>query len=74
LSEGDDGLIVEDARGPAARAGVQPGDLILAVNNQRVESVEEFLQAVGATPAGRNVALLVQRDGNTLFIALRPEG
>jgi serine protease Do len=74
LSETDEGLLVEDVRGPAARAGLRTGDVILSVNNQRVENLDEFRDIVANTPKGRSVALLVQRDGNTLFVPVRPEG
>ena len=35
----DHGLLVEDATGDAARAGIRTGDVILAVNNSKVSSV-----------------------------------
>ena len=39
----DNGVLVEGAQGAAARAGIRPGDVILAVNNQDVKSVEQFI-------------------------------
>ena len=33
-------LVVEDVTGPAAAAGVQPGDIILGINGKRVKTVE----------------------------------
>jgi serine protease Do len=74
LSESSEGLVIDDVRGPAARAGLRPGDVVLAVNNQRVEDLDTFRDIVASTPKGRSVALLVQRDGNTLFVPVRPEG
>jgi serine protease Do len=38
------GVLVENAQGAAARAGVRRGDVILAINNQDVKSVEQFNQ------------------------------
>ena len=64
-----DGLLVERASGPAAAAGVQPGDIILGVNGVRVKSVKELQDA--AKRAGKTVALLVQRDGAQIFVPLR---
>jgi serine protease Do len=63
-------LVVQEVSGPAADAGVQPGDIILGVNGKRVKSVDE-LQEVAKT-AGKSVALLIQRDDAQLFIPLRP--
>lgn len=64
-----DGLLVEQASGPAAAAGVQPGDIIVGVNGARVKSVKELQEA--AKKAGKVVALLIQRDGAQIFVPLR---
>jgi serine protease Do len=55
--------------GPAAAAGVQPGDIILGVNGKRVKSIEEFQTAAKAV--GKNVALLIQRETAQIFVPLR---
>jgi serine protease Do len=73
LSETEEGLIVEDVQGPAARAGLRPGDVIVAVNNQQVETVEQFRERLAKTTPGKSIALLVQREDSTVFIAVRPE-
>ena len=44
-AETDGNLVVEHVSGPAAAAGVQPGDIILGVNGKRVKSVEELQSA-----------------------------
>ena len=61
------GLVVEDVGGPAARAGIQPGDVILAVNGTRVNSVSELKALVGKT-RGKTVALLVQREDARTYV------
>jgi len=68
------GVLVENAQGAAARAGIRKGDLILAINNQDVKSVEQFLQLMGGFDKGRIVALLVRRGGNSLYIPFRVDG
>ncbi len=68
------GVLVENAQGAAARAGVRRGDVILAVNNQDVKSVEQFNQLIGQLDKGRIVALLVRRGTNSLFLPFRPDG
>jgi len=68
------GILVEDVQGTAARAGIRRGDIILAVNNQDVKSVDQFSQLIGKYDKGRNIALLVRRGDNALYIPLRIDG
>ena len=60
------GVVVEDVAGAAARAGVQPGDVILSVNRTAVKSPEQLKELIGK--AGKSVALLVQREDARIFI------
>jgi len=62
----DGGLLVEDAGGPAAAAGIQQGDVILAVNGNPVKSVAQLRTLVAS--AGKHVALLIQRDNAKIFV------
>jgi len=64
-------LVVEDSDGPAAIAGVERGDVILAVNGAPVGSVGEFRKAVDSS--GTTVALLIQRDNAQIFVPVRVE-
>ena len=50
---------------PAAKAGFKVGDVVLEYNGQRVEGTEQFTRMVRETPDGRQVRLLVSRDGAT---------
>jgi serine protease Do len=68
-AETDGNLVVEHVSGPAAAAGVQPGDIILGVNGKRVKSMEELQTA--AKIAGKNPALLIQRENAQIFVPLR---
>ncbi len=61
------GLLVEEAQGPAARAGLQAGDVILALNGKAVNSAEELRSLTGTS---KTVAVLVQRDGGRRYIAI----
>jgi serine protease Do len=63
------GLVIEDAGGAAASAGVQPGDVLLSVNGRPVTSVEQVRDVVGK--ASKSVALLIQRGGDKIFIPVR---
>ncbi len=65
------GVLVEEVRphGPAARAGIRPGNLIASINRQPVRTPEEFYQAL---EAGGNTVLLQVRDGrHSRFVAIR---
>jgi serine protease Do len=66
VEQADQGLVVAQASGPAAKAGVQQGDVILGVNNRPVKSVEDLRKAV--EKAGKHVALLVQRGEATVYV------
>ena len=69
LAGAEGGLVVEGSGGPAARAGVQPGDLLLAINGTPVGSIEQARSLVAR--AGKSVALLLQRDGERIFVPVR---
>ena len=53
------------ADGPAAKAGIKEGDVVLDYNGQRVEGIEQFQRLVRETPAGREAKLTVWRGGAT---------
>jgi serine protease Do len=65
------GVFVGEVQGAAARAGVRKGDVILAVNNQEVKTVDQFNQLMGQFDKGRIVALLVRRGTNALYVPFR---
>jgi len=67
--ETEGGLLVEQSEGPAARAGVQAGDVILAFNNQPVKTVDQLRRLVDRSRG--NVALLIQREGNKIYVPIR---
>jgi serine protease Do len=68
-AETDGSLVVEQVNGPAAAAGVQPGDVILGINSKRVKSMAELQAAAKA--AGKTAALLIQRQDAQIFVPLR---
>ena len=57
---------------PAAKAGIQPGDLILKVAGQVVADVPEMLTRVAALKPGEAASLSVQRNGKLIDIQLTP--
>ena len=65
----DEGLVVEQVAGPAARAGIEPGDLLLAINGKPASSVEAVKKVLDNKP--KSVALLVQRNGEKIFVPVK---
>jgi serine protease Do len=63
---GAKGLLVEGVEGPAARAGIQAGDVLLSVNGTPLQSAEQLRGVVAK--AGKTVALLVQRSDAKIFV------
>jgi serine protease Do len=63
------GLVVEGASGAAARAGVEAGDVVLAVNGTPATSVQQVRSAV--EHSDKSVALLIQRGDDKIFVPVR---
>ena len=67
----DSGLLVEETSGDAVRAGIREGDVILAVNNSQVSTVEQFRKLIAAVPVGKSAAILVRRGDASLYVPLK---
>ena len=65
------GVQVTTVSGAAETAGIQPGDIILRLNNSVIASIDDFQAAVAALPKGKSVPVLVSRKGSSVFLALR---
>lgn len=63
---------VDSVDGAAARVGVRPGDLILAINNVEVASAKQFNDLVAKLDPKNRVLLLVRRGDQTTFLVIRP--
>ena len=77
-SEAEDlaeGAVVGEVReeSPASRAGLEPGDVVIEFDDERVRSAQQLSRLVQETPAGRSVSATVVRDGNRLEIEIVPE-
>lgn len=62
--------VVDVAAGPAREAGLLPGDVILSIAGQEIDSADRYAQVIERLTPGRTVPLLVQRGGGPLFLAL----
>jgi len=63
------GIVVEQAAGPASRAGIEQGDIILSVNGMEVKSVDQLKSLV--EKESKHVALLVQRGDSKIFVPVK---
>jgi len=68
-ASGTTGLVVEKSGGAAARAGVQPGDVIVGVGPHKVNTLDELKTQVDK--AGKTVALLIERQGRQIFVPVK---
>lgn len=65
------GVLVEDmGAGPAAEAGVQPGDILLKLGNYALENAAHLQKLSASLPPGVTVPLLVKRQDNNTFVTL----
>jgi len=73
LKAGTQGVVVDsvDPTGPASVAGIQRGDVIQEVNHQIVRSADDLRNALAKTGSGPAL-FLINRRGETVFLAIRP--
>jgi serine protease Do len=64
------GLVIENVErgGIAAENGLKPGDVILAVNRSEINSVEQFKRILTSRRGGSMVLLLINRNGDEMYI------
>jgi serine protease Do len=59
-----------DENGPAAKAGIKQGDIVLEFNGTPLEGMEQLIRMVRETPPGRTIKVVVWRNGATQDIAV----
>jgi serine protease Do len=64
-------LVQEVGKGASKNAGIQPGDVSLRMGNNVINDTEAFEKIAKNLPAGKSVAVLVQRRGSPAFLALK---
>ena len=67
----DSGVKIDRVAGVGEQAGLRPGDIVLALNNDDVESVSQFKSLMERYKDARSVALLIQRGGGSLYVPIR---
>ncbi|MEH6565182.1 MAG: DegQ family serine endoprotease [Halopseudomonas sp.] len=66
------GVVVREvAKGPGAMVGLRPGDIITNLDNQAVDSVDNFNSITKALPSNRSVSMRVIRQGRASYITFR---
>ncbi|MDP3009061.1 MAG: DegQ family serine endoprotease [Methylococcales bacterium] len=66
------GVIVREAeKGVAKDAGISRGDVILRIQNEAINSVDDFEKAIKKLPADKSIAVLIQHRGSPAFLALK---
>jgi serine protease Do len=71
LGIGDRGVLVQEVGpGPAANAGIRPGDVLLQLNEKDIHDVSQLEKLVNKLPKGKAVTLFIQRNKSPMFLAL----
>jgi serine protease Do len=65
-SDVSNGVVVQNVAGAAAKAGIQPGDIVIAVNGEAISSTEQLRNLI--SKAGKRIAVLVDRGNARIFI------
>lgn len=66
------GVLVQKVnKGIALEAGIQPGDIILRIQNNVVRDAAEFNAIVAKLPVEKSIAVLIQRNGSPVFLAFK---
>ena len=70
----DEGAVVTNVRavGPAGAAGMEPGDVIVEFDGERVRSARQLARLVEETPAGRDTPVRVLRGGSRVALSVTP--
>ena len=64
-------IVTEVDDGPAAKAGIASGDILVTLNNKAVNDPESFSEVVAGLPESGTVAALINRDGNPRFLPIK---
>jgi serine protease Do len=69
------GALISDVveSGPASRADLRTGDVVLAYDHHAIDSASDFKTLVGKTSAGSHVPMSIMRDGSPIELAVAVE-
>jgi len=68
------GVVIEgvEEKGPAGQAGLRVGDVLLQVNNQDIQSAEQFNAVVSKLDRRKTLVVLVRRGDAAQYIPIKP--
>ena len=74
LAETSGIVVVEvDPGSPAAEADVQPGDIILEIDHEKVEDLDYLIRMIRGHKKGDTILFLVKRHGSSIYITIKLE-
>jgi serine protease Do len=70
VEDRDEGVTIAtmDRAGPAAKAGIKTGDVVVAINGDKIDSSRGLIRAVAVVPPGNNVRVTIRRQGHEMEI------
>lgn len=71
--EVQEGVLVRGIKGgsPAEQGGIQPGDIIIAINQKKIRDAAGYKRAISIIKKGATISFLIRREGMTLYLAFR---
>ena len=70
---GDQGVLVDQVEGAAADVGIEPGDVILRINDTDISSPKQYAEVVKGLDKSRPAVLLVSRDQQSQWVIIKPQ-
>jgi serine protease Do len=72
VEDRDDGVTIAtlDRNGPAAKSGIKAGDVVIAINGDKIESSRGLIRAVAVVPPGNSVRVTIRRQGHEMEIPM----
>jgi serine protease Do len=73
IPAGSNGVAIAgiDRSGPASHSGLRTGDIVTALNGERVDTARSLIRAVAAVPPGNTVRLTVRRQGQSIEVPIQ---
>ena len=70
VEDRDTGVLIAslDRSGPAAKSGIKAGDVVIAINGDKIDSSRGLIRAVAVVPPGNSVRVTIRRQGREMEI------